>query len=198
MTPPSEYWIPLWNGLVNDPKHRAAMGETIWTYLNLLDWCNKDTGKVPFVTYDAMEKRSGTPASTIRKHIGKLKNGGYINVRRYMRGLHIEIINYRSVRVTIDGQSKGQNPIRPSTDGQSNSELPNSECPQMDDQNDHRWSVQNIKKQNNRHKQKDISSLQENAESVYSHYKEHIRAGAKSDAIGSITRLLQKENFTPE
>ena len=198
MTPPSTFWIPVWNGLVNDPKHRAAMGEAIWTYLNLLDWCNKETGKVPFVTCADIAERSGIPESTVRKHLKKLKNGGYIIVRRYMRGLHIEITNYRSLRVPINGQSKGQNPIRPSTDGQSNSELPNSDRPQMVDQGDHRWSVQNKEILDNRHKEKDISRFLEKAESIYDHYKNHIRAGAKADAVKSISHLITKEGYIPE
>jgi len=91
----SDYFVTVWNGLLDDPRHARDMGAAVWTFLRLLDMCSKDTGAIRHTSVTSLSKRYNVPPATVKKHISRLGRNGYISVSRVPWGMKIQILRYR-------------------------------------------------------------------------------------------------------
>lgn len=95
----SNWWTPLWNGLLLEPeaKHYKAMGRALWLYLYLLTFANRTTGKL-FRRLPTIAKDMGIGIRTIRRWLEQLKKYNYIITRRTGRSLEIEITKWKPIK----------------------------------------------------------------------------------------------------
>jgi hypothetical protein len=97
--PPSPMNIGAHSGLV-DPKHEGAMGSAVWLYL----WCllrqtrrsGLVLGGMP-LTYSEISKRSGFPERKVRRWLGVLRVGKYVEV---------DYLNYKHMKLTVTKAKK--------------------------------------------------------------------------------------------
>jgi len=84
----------IWSGLV-EPKHITAMGLAVWTYLWCLSKVTADCGDRGVVLYGrpiairSIADNFGISERQVRRHIHKLKMGGYIKTQKKLYGLVI-------------------------------------------------------------------------------------------------------------
>lgn len=91
------FYIEVTNNLL-DPKHRAAMGESVWLFMFFLDrmtsideeGIGKVLGGKP-IKFDEIEHDLGIPERTYSRWMSILKKHGYINVRRTAYGLVVSV-----------------------------------------------------------------------------------------------------------
>lgn len=73
-----QLWIMLKLGLVDDPRHRAAMGPRVWLYLIMLRMADWPTGVIPDWKDDDVADRFRMALSTVRVQRRELEAAGYI------------------------------------------------------------------------------------------------------------------------
>jgi len=91
-------WITVKCGLINDPKHRQAMGETIWLYLYILDCATWEDGIVHEWRDTNAAKDMEMPIVTLRWQRRKLDELGYITSVQKLRKQDIIIHNWTNPR----------------------------------------------------------------------------------------------------
>jgi hypothetical protein len=98
-----KWWTPVWRGLVADPesKHRKAMGSSVWMYLYLLTYANRNTG-VARRRLAQIREDTGYPVRTIQRHLKRLVERQYISLSRSDRYLHIQIKKWKSFNIPHD------------------------------------------------------------------------------------------------
>jgi hypothetical protein len=104
-----EWWAPIRNGLVTDPraKHIKAMGPALALYLYLHIFANRDKGRL-FRKYQTISEHMGIPVATLKKWMKRLKTRGYVKLTSLGDGLSIQITKFRPIRSTKSGQEKYQ------------------------------------------------------------------------------------------
>ena len=116
-------WLKVNRGLITDPKHRLAMGETLWLYLYMLDCVNWNTGKIEqWIDSDAAENMS-IPVRTLRYQREKLEATGYISCSKSKYFQIITINKYRSPVASKSGNPtsfKSGNPVHKNTSESGN------------------------------------------------------------------------------
>ena len=95
----TNWWTPLWRGLVVDPtaKHYKAMGSAIWLYLYLLVYANRSTGRL-FRRNATIAKDMGLSSRTVSRWLNTLKAGAYIEIRHTGRSLQISITKWKPIK----------------------------------------------------------------------------------------------------
>ena len=85
-------------GLSADPKHREAMGQSVWCFLHIIDRADFETGKV-YDWRDSDEAEDmGVNERTLRGWRQNLEKSGYIHCQQKQRGLEITIYNWINPR----------------------------------------------------------------------------------------------------
>jgi hypothetical protein len=104
-----EWWAPIRNGLVTDPraKHIKAMGPALALYLYLHIFANRDKGRL-FRKYQTISEHMGVPVATLKKWMKRLKTRGYVKLTSLGDGLSIQITKFRPIRSTKSSQEKYQ------------------------------------------------------------------------------------------
>ncbi len=97
-------WISVKCGLSRDPKHRQAMGESIWLFLHILDTASWDDGIVHDWKDEAAAEDMGMPVRTLREHRRKLVEMEYITCNQKQYTQDIVIHNWTNPR-EYSGQS---------------------------------------------------------------------------------------------
>lgn len=99
-----EWWAPIRNGLVTDPrgKHIKAMGPAMSLYLYLHIFADRDKGYL-FRKYQTISLGMGVPVPTLKKWMKKLKAGGYVELRSLGDGLGIQITKFRPIKGSKPG-----------------------------------------------------------------------------------------------
>lgn len=91
-------WIMLKRGLVDDPKHRAAMGIRIWLFFHVLDRANWPDGVV-YDWKDAAEAEAmKMPLATVRLQRRELEEAGYIKAIHKGDHLDVQILKWVNPR----------------------------------------------------------------------------------------------------
>jgi hypothetical protein len=91
-------WISVKCGLSRDPKHRQAMGESIWLFLHILDTASWDDGIVHDWKDEAEAEEMGMPVRTLREHRRRLDELGYIDCKQKQYTQDIVIHNWTNPR----------------------------------------------------------------------------------------------------
>lgn len=91
-------WISVKCGLSRDPKHRQAMGESIWLFLHMLDRADWESGKVTEWKDEAEADEMSMPIRTLREHRRKLEELDYISCTQKQYGQEITIHNWTNPR----------------------------------------------------------------------------------------------------
>ena len=95
---PKKHWIYIKRGFVTDPKHREAIGESVWLYFYILDLANWENGKV----YDWKDQSAADEMCLDRRTIirqrAHLENAGYVKCERGQHGQTITIKKWISPR----------------------------------------------------------------------------------------------------
>lgn len=91
-------WISVKCGLSRDPKHRQAMGESIWLFLHLLDVADWESGIVREWKDEAGAEEMSMQVRTLREHRRKLDELGYITCQQKQYGQDIIIHNWTNPR----------------------------------------------------------------------------------------------------
>jgi len=91
-------WISVKCGLSRDPKHRQAMGESIWLFLHILDIASWDDGIAHDWKDEAAAEDMGMPVRTLREHRRKLDELGYISCNQKQYTQDIVIHNWTNPR----------------------------------------------------------------------------------------------------
>lgn len=91
-------WISVKCGLSRDPKHRQAMGESIWLFLHMLDSASWDDGICHEWKDEAAAEEMGMPVRTLREHRRKLDELGYITCNQKQYNQDIVIHNWTNPR----------------------------------------------------------------------------------------------------
>lgn len=91
-------WISVKCGLSRDPKHRQAMGESIWLFLHMIDRADWESGKVLEWKDEAEAEDMGMPVRTLREHRRKLEELDYISCAQKQYGQEITIHNWTNPR----------------------------------------------------------------------------------------------------
>jgi hypothetical protein len=86
-------WIKVKRGLL-DPKHRYALGESIYLFLYILDITNWESGVIEEWKDKAVADDLDMPISTLRYQRNQLKEKGYINWEPKQHGLRIVVHNW--------------------------------------------------------------------------------------------------------
>ncbi|MDY6867011.1 MAG: hypothetical protein SVT56_03780 [Chloroflexota bacterium] len=105
-------WIKIKRGFIKDPKHRVALGNSVWLYLYMLDMADWDTGKVVEWRDSAAADELQMPARTVRYQRQKIEEAGYITCHQEFQRQSIKInrwidprdMNDRSLN-SIDGDN---------------------------------------------------------------------------------------------
>ena len=96
----TNWWTPLWRGLVIDEtaKHYRAMGgNSVWLYLYLLVFANRQTGAL-FRRISTIAKDMGLNPRTISRWMHTLKTNGYIETCQTGRSLQISITKWKPIK----------------------------------------------------------------------------------------------------
>ena len=109
-------WISVKCGLSRDPKHRQAMGESVWLFLHILDRADWESGKVVEWKDEAEADEMGMPIRTLREHRRKLEELGYISCAQRQYGQEIIIHNWTNPREysgTVTNKKQGDKEAPP-------------------------------------------------------------------------------------
>ena len=91
-------WISVKCGLSRDPKHRQAMGESVWLFLHILDTASWDDGICHDWKDEAEAEEMGMPVRTLREHRRKLDELGYITCNQKQYTQDVIIHNWTNPR----------------------------------------------------------------------------------------------------
>ena len=91
-------WISVKCGLSRDPKHRQAMGESVWLFLHILDIASWEDGIAHDWKDEAAAEDMGMPVRTLREHRRKLSELGYISCNQKQYTQDIVIHNWTNPR----------------------------------------------------------------------------------------------------
>lgn len=91
-------WISVKCGLSRDPKHRQAMGESIWLYLHILDITTWEDGIVHDWKDEAAAEEMGMPVRTLREHRRRLSELGYITCNQKQYTQDVVVHNWTNPR----------------------------------------------------------------------------------------------------
>ena len=91
-------WISVKCGMSRDPKHRQAMGESVWLFLHMLDTASWDDGIVHEWKDEAAAEEMGMPVRTLREHRRKLAELDYITCVQKQYNQDIIIHNWTNPR----------------------------------------------------------------------------------------------------
>lgn len=91
-------WISVKCGLSRDPKHRQAMGESIWLFLHILDVASWEDGIAHDWKDEAEAEEMGMPVRTLREHRRRLDELGYIDCKQKQYTQDIVIHNWTNPR----------------------------------------------------------------------------------------------------
>jgi len=91
-------WISVKCGLSRDPKHRQAMGESVWLFLHMLDTASWDDGIVHEWKDEAAAEEMEMPVRTLREHRRKLAELEYITCVQKQYNQDIIIHNWTNPR----------------------------------------------------------------------------------------------------
>ena len=100
-------WISVKCGLSRDPKHRQAMGESVWLFLHILDIASWEDGIAHEWKDEAAAEDMGMPVRTLREHRRRLDELGYITCVQKQYGQDIAIHNWTNPR-EYSGQTYNQ------------------------------------------------------------------------------------------
>jgi hypothetical protein len=95
----SNWWTPVWRGLVVEPsgKHFKGMGSAVWLYLYFLMYANRGTGTL-FRRIATIAGDIGMSTRTVSRWLNILKTGGYVDVRQTGRSLQISVTKWKSIK----------------------------------------------------------------------------------------------------
>ncbi len=91
-------WISVKCGLSRDPKHRQAIGESVWLFLHILDIASWEDGIAHDWKDEAEAEEMGMPVRTLREHRRKLDELGYIDCKQKQYTQDIVIHNWTNPR----------------------------------------------------------------------------------------------------
>ncbi len=91
-------WISVKCGLSRDPKHRQAMGESVWLFLHILDVASWDDGIAHEWKDEDAAEDMGMPIRTLREHRRRLDELGYISCVQKQYNQDIIIHNWTNPR----------------------------------------------------------------------------------------------------
>lgn len=91
-------WISVKCGLSRDPKHRQAMGESVWLFLHILDVASWEDGIARDWKDEAAAEDMGMPVRTLRDHRRRLSELGYITCNQKQYTQDIIIHNWTNPR----------------------------------------------------------------------------------------------------
>lgn len=91
-------WISVKCGLSRDPKHRQAMGESIWLFLHILDVTSWEDGIAHDWKDEAAAEEMGMPVRTLREHRRRLDELGYITCKQKQYTQDIIVHNWTNPR----------------------------------------------------------------------------------------------------
>lgn len=114
-------WISVKCGLSRDPKHRQAMGESIWLFLHMLDTASWDDGICHEWTDQDAAEEMGMPVRTLREHRRKLAELEYItcNQKQYTQDIIIHNwTNPREYNGYVYNKKQGDRILSPEGDTQ--------------------------------------------------------------------------------
>jgi hypothetical protein len=104
-------WISVKCGLSRDPKHRQAMGESVWLFLHILDVASWDDGIAHDWKDEAAAEDMGMPVRTLREHRRRLDELGYITCKQKQYTQDIIVHNWTNPR-EYSGQIYNQGDIK--------------------------------------------------------------------------------------
>lgn len=92
-------WTPVRVGLFSDQsgKHYRKMGLAIWVFAFLLSKCNRNGGKTR-LKQEAIARATGISLAVVKRHIKRLKDGGYIEVKSDGQASKITVGKWQSIR----------------------------------------------------------------------------------------------------
>lgn len=95
--PLSDWWVPVWKGLVLDPqgRHYRAIGNAVWLLLYFFLSADRKTGTLKR-KLSTISCAMGVKVRTIRLWLRSLRQGGYIEARTNGRCLVIAIHKWKS------------------------------------------------------------------------------------------------------
>jgi len=104
----TNWWAPVWRGLVVDPeaKHYRRMKNGLWLFLYLILHADRKTGKLRR-KYRTIAREMGISTGTLRKWLKTLRDQGFVQTEANGRCLRIEVNLWKTVREEHkqDGQS---------------------------------------------------------------------------------------------
>jgi DNA-binding transcriptional ArsR family regulator len=110
------YPIPVWNGVF---EHRARIGEALWEFLWCIDAITSESNEVGLVHGGAPVKieriakdLKGADKETVRRHLRKLVQAGYVRMRRTPYGQVIHVLNSKKFGIW-KGKEKPQKTVSP-------------------------------------------------------------------------------------
>jgi hypothetical protein len=109
-------WISVKCGLSRDPKHRQAMGESVWLFLHILDIASWEDGIAHDWKDEAAAEDMGMPVRTLREHRRRLAELGYIscNQKQYTQDIVIHNwTNPREYNGQVYNQKQGDSETEP-------------------------------------------------------------------------------------
>jgi hypothetical protein len=88
----TNWWAPVWRGLVVDPeaKHYRRMKNALWLFLYLVLHADRRTGKLSR-KYRTIASEMGISPGTVRKWLRTLRQHGYVRAQGNGRCLRIEV-----------------------------------------------------------------------------------------------------------
>ena len=90
-------WVKVKNGLIA-PKHIAAMGNSIWLFLFIIDITDWETGKIYDWKDSDTAERMGLAQVTVRKYRQRLQEQGYITCVQKQYSQEITVNNWTNPR----------------------------------------------------------------------------------------------------
>jgi len=90
-------WVKVKNGLIA-PKHIAAMGNSIWLFLFIIDITDWETGKIYDWKDSDTAERMGLAQVTVRKYRQRLEEQGYFTCVQKQYSQEITVNNWTNPR----------------------------------------------------------------------------------------------------
>ena len=115
-------WISVKCGLSRDPKHRQAMGSSVWLFLHILDIASWEDGIAHEWKDEAAAEDMGMPVRTLREHRRQLEELGYITCVQKQYTQDLVIHNWTNPReyngVVYNPKNQGDSETEPQSDTQ--------------------------------------------------------------------------------
>jgi hypothetical protein len=129
------YPFPVWNGIF---EHRARIGDAVWVFLWCIDKITREDGGVGYVFGGSEIKASriadelpGLPDRTVRSHLSRLAQNGFITRKRTPHGFVITVLNSRKFNIWRSEKGKkamAENSTSPSGVMAKNSTMMAASC----------------------------------------------------------------------